>query len=63
MTKRARFTDDQIVRILQEADRAPVAKSHGISQSSINENLNQQPEPEFLDETSSSKQDRPLFIE
>ena len=24
--KRARFTDEQIVRILQEADRAPVAE-------------------------------------
>jgi putative transposase len=33
--KRARFTDEQIVRILQEADRAPVAevaKRHGVSE-------------------------------
>jgi hypothetical protein len=31
--KRARFTDEQIVRILQEADRSPVAemaKRHGV---------------------------------
>ena len=36
--KRARFTDEKIVRILQEADRAPVAevaKRHGVSESSI----------------------------
>ena len=36
--KRARFTDEQIVRILQEADRAPVAevaKRHGVSEPSI----------------------------
>ena len=36
--KRARFTDEQIVRILQEADRSPVAevaKRHGVSESSI----------------------------
>ena len=33
--KRARFTDEQIVRILQEADRAPVtevAMRHGVSE-------------------------------
>jgi putative transposase len=32
---RARFTDEQIVRILQEADRSPVAevaKRHGVSE-------------------------------
>jgi putative transposase len=32
--KRARFSDEQIVRILQEADRSPiaeVAKRHGVS--------------------------------
>ena len=36
--KRARFTDERIVRILQEADRAPVAevaKRHGVSEPSI----------------------------
>ena len=36
--KRARFTDEQIVRILQEADRAPVtevAKRHGVSEPTI----------------------------
>lgn len=36
--KRARFTDEQIVRILQEADRSPVAevaKRHGVSEPSI----------------------------
>jgi len=36
--KRARFTDEQIVRILQEADRPPVAevtKRHGVSEPSI----------------------------
>ncbi len=36
--KRARFTDEQIVRILQETDRSPVAevaKRHGVSESSI----------------------------
>ena len=36
--KRARFSDEQIVRILQEADRSPiaeVAKSHGVSEPSI----------------------------
>ena len=36
--KRARFTDEQIVRILQEADRDPVAqvaKRHGVSEPSI----------------------------
>ena len=36
--KRARFTDEKIVRILQEADRAPVAevaKRHGVSEPSI----------------------------
>ncbi len=36
--KRTRFTDEQIVRILQEADRAPVAevaKRHGVSEPSI----------------------------
>ena len=35
--KRARFTDEQIVRILQEADRSPVAevaKRHGVSEPS-----------------------------
>ena len=36
--KRARFTDEQIVRILLEADRSPVAevaKRHGVSEPSI----------------------------
>jgi len=36
--KRARFTDEQIIRILQEADKSPVvevAKRHGVSESSI----------------------------
>lgn len=36
--KRRRFTDEQIVRILQEAERSPVAevaKSHGVSEPSI----------------------------
>jgi putative transposase len=36
--KKARFTDEQIVRILQEADRDPVsevAKRHAISDASI----------------------------
>lgn len=36
--KRTRFTDEQIIRILQEADRAPVAevaKRHGVSEPSI----------------------------
>ena len=36
--KRARFTDEQIVRLLQEADRAPVAevaKRHRVSEPSI----------------------------
>ncbi len=36
--KRTRFTDEQIVRILQEADRTPVAevaKRHGVSEPSI----------------------------
>ena len=36
--KRARFTDEQIVRILQEADRShvvEVAKRHGVSEPSI----------------------------
>ena len=36
--KRARFLDEQIVRILQEADRSPiaeVAKRHGVSEPSI----------------------------
>ena len=36
--KKARFTDEQIVRILQEADRDPiatVAKRHGVGESSI----------------------------
>jgi putative transposase len=36
--KRARFTDEQIVRILQEADRAPVAevaKRQGVSEPSM----------------------------
>lgn len=36
--KRKRFTDEQIVRILQEADRVPVAdvaKRHGVSAPSI----------------------------
>ena len=36
--KRARFTDEQIIRILQEADRAPVtevAKRHGVSEPTI----------------------------
>ena len=36
--KRARFRDGQIVRILQEADRSPVAevaKRHGVSKPSI----------------------------
>ncbi len=36
--KRARFTDEQIVRILEEADKAPVsevAKRHGVSEPSI----------------------------
>ena len=35
---RSRFTDEQIVRILQEADRDPVAqvaKRHGVSEPSI----------------------------
>jgi putative transposase len=34
----SRFTDEQIVRILQQADRDPVvqmAKSHGVSEPSI----------------------------
>ena len=38
MIKRSRFTDEQIVRILQEADRDPVAqvaKRHGVSEPSI----------------------------
>jgi putative transposase len=36
--KKTRFTDEQIVRILQEADRDPiaaVAKRHGVSEASI----------------------------
>jgi putative transposase len=36
--KRSRFTDEQIVRILQEADRDPVAqvaKRHGVGEPSI----------------------------
>ena len=36
--KKARFTDEQIARILQEADRDPiaaVAKRHGVGESSI----------------------------
>ena len=36
--KRSRFTDEQIVRVLQEADRDPiaaVAKRHGVSEASI----------------------------
>ena len=36
--KRARFSDKQIVRILQEADRSPiaeVAKRHGVNEPSI----------------------------
>jgi putative transposase len=36
--KRARFTDEQIVRILREADRSPVAqvaKRNGVSEPSI----------------------------
>ena len=36
--KRSRFTGEQIVRILQEADREPVAqvaKRHGVSEPSI----------------------------
>jgi len=36
--KRSRFTDEQIVRILQEADKDPVAevaKRHGMSEPSI----------------------------
>jgi putative transposase len=36
--KRARFTNEQIVRILQEADQSPVvevAKHHGVSEPSI----------------------------
>ncbi len=36
--KRARFTDEQIVRILQEAERAPVAEvanRQGVSEPSI----------------------------
>jgi putative transposase len=36
--KRARFTDEQIVRVLQEADQSPVvevAKRHGVSEPSI----------------------------
>ena len=36
--KRARFSDEQIVQILQEADRSPiaeVAKLHGVSEPSI----------------------------
>ena len=36
--KRGRFTDEKIVRILQEADKAPVAevaKRHGVSEPSI----------------------------
>ena len=38
MIKLARFTDEQMVWILQEADRAPmaeVAKRHGVSEPSI----------------------------
>jgi len=36
--RKARFTDERIVRILQEADRDPiaaVAKRHGVSEASI----------------------------
>jgi putative transposase len=36
--KRSRFTDEQIVRILQEADKDPVAevaKRHGVNEPSI----------------------------
>ena len=36
--KRARFSDEQIVRILQEADSSPIAKvvkRHGVSEPSI----------------------------
>ncbi len=38
MTRKARFTDEQIVRTLQEADRDPIAavgKRQGISEASI----------------------------
>ncbi|BEV73317.1 transposase [Paludibacterium sp. THUN1379] len=36
--KKSRYSDEQIVRILREADRAPiteVAKRHGVSEASI----------------------------
>lgn len=36
--KRKRYSEDQIVRILREADRSPigeVAKAHGVSEASI----------------------------
>jgi transposase-like protein len=36
--KKARYTDDQMVRILREADSAPVAqvaKKHGVSEATI----------------------------
>ena len=36
--KKARYTDDQMVRILREADQSPVAqvaKKHGVSEATI----------------------------
>jgi putative transposase len=36
--RKAQFTDEQVIRILQEADRDPiaaVAKRHGVSEASI----------------------------